>query len=114
MSKYIDNTIEKEKILKCIIDILEITDKTKLISLKELDENIEKQNAILNLEPEIKKYYKYSRWSYFNNKSRNFKRNYLALIKSLMRDMEIKITISSVLTKEDKKTKCETFYQFNI
>ena len=87
-----------------------------MISLKELDENLEKQNEILNLEPEIKKYFKYSRWSYFTNNhaNRKFKRNYLALIRSLMRDMKIKITTSTLLNKTQGKIKCESYYSFDI
>ena len=76
---------ERQNILTKLLDILEINDKNKIFSLHDLDINIDKQNAILNLEKDIKKYFVCSKWSYFNQKTKGFKRNYLSLIKSVLK-----------------------------
>jgi predicted RNA-binding protein with RPS1 domain len=108
-------TNERKEILQKILNILEITDKNNILSLKELDENNKKQKNIIDLEPDIKKYFLCSRWTYFSNKNRQFKRNYLSLIKAIMKDMNIKMVSSTLVKKNsDNTSKCETFYYFEI
>jgi hypothetical protein len=108
-------TNERNDVLQKILNILEITEKNKMFSLKELDDNIDKQKTIIALETEIKKYFLCSRWTYFSNKNREFKRNYLSLIKSIMKDMNIKMLPSTLVKKnDDNTTKCETYYYFEI
>jgi hypothetical protein len=116
MPKTIDKyTIERNNILQKLLNILEISDTNKTFSLKKLDDNESKKKLIIDLEPDIKKYFLCSRWTYFSNKNREFKRSYLSLIKAIMKDLNIKMT-SSILIKKtnDNKTKCETFYIFDI
>ena len=73
MPKSIDKfTNERNEVLQQILNILEITEKNKMFSLKELDENNDKQNNIIALEVDIKKYFLCSRWTYFSNKNREF------------------------------------------
>ena len=116
MPKSIDKyTNERKDILQKIFNILEISDNNKTFSLKKLDEDENKQNSIIELENDIKKYFLCSRWTYFSNKNREFKRSYLSLIKAIMKDLNIKITSSTLIKKtNDNKTKCETFYIFDI
>lgn len=86
-----------------------------MFSLKELDENNDKQNNIIALEANIKKYFLCSRWTYFSNKNREFKRNYLSLIKAIMKDMNVKMASSTLVKKNnDNASKCETYYCFEI
>jgi hypothetical protein len=82
---------ERKNILNKLYEILEITDINKQFSLKELDNNIEKQQKILQLEEEIKKYFVCSRWCYFSQKCTGLKRNYLSLIKSIFKALNIKM-----------------------
>jgi len=80
------NNKEKQKdVLDKIFLILNINDDNKTFSLKELDNNIDKQNAILGLEEEIKEAFCYSTWTCFR---RDTKRKWLSMIKYVMKDME--------------------------
>jgi hypothetical protein len=116
MPKSIDKfTNERNEVLQQILNILEITEKNKMFSLKELDENNDKQNNIIALEVDIKKYFLCSRWTYFSNKNREFKRNYLSLIKAIMKAMDVKMVASTLVKKNnDNTSKCETYYCFEI
>ena len=115
MPKTVDKyDAERLALLDEIYRILEITDTNRSFSLKKLDEDIDKQGKILELIPEMKKYFLCSKWTYFSNKNRGFKRGYLCLIKGMMRDMNVELTSSTLITKiGDNKTKCETYYIFN-
>ncbi len=114
MPKSIDKfTNERKEILQKIFNILEISDNNKTLSLKKLDEDENKQKSIIELENDIKKYFVCSRWTYFSNKKREFKRNYLSLIKAIMKDLDVKMISSTLIIKtDDNKTKCETYYIF--
>ena len=81
--------------------------KALIFSLKTLDDNLTKQQDIINLEINIKKYFFCSKWCYFNNKNRECKRKYLSLIKSIFKNMGISIT-SKTYTK---KTNTEKYYE---
>jgi uncharacterized membrane protein YgaE (UPF0421/DUF939 family) len=48
---------ERNELLQKLYNILEITPDNNNFSLKELDENIEKQKKIIELENDIKKYF---------------------------------------------------------
>ena len=74
---------EREDICKKIISILELKEDYYFL-LCELDEDIEKQNKILELKEEIKKYFACSTISSFKP---NFecKRPYLNIIRSILR-----------------------------
>ena len=74
---------EREEICNKIITILELTEDNTFL-LCELDENIEKQNKLLELKEEIQKYFGCSTISSFKP---NFecKRPYLNIIRSILR-----------------------------
>ena len=115
MPKTVDKYINEQKeIAKKILDIIGINENNNMISLTKLDENIELQNSILNLEPEIKKYFLASKFSFINNVARDYKRKYLAIIKSIMKTMKIRMSSSILTTKIDDKKTYETFYVFNL
>lgn len=104
---------EQKEILQKLLNILEITDTNKTFSLKELDENLTKQQNIYNLETDIKKYFVFSQWGYFRNKDRKMKRDYLSLIKSLFRYFRISITSLNKANRFNKLNKNETIYLVN-
>jgi len=116
MPKTIDKyTIERNNILQKILEILEISENNNLFSLKKLDENETKIKQIMDIEPDIKKYFLCSRWNYYSNKKREFKRNYLSLIKAVMKDLNVKMISSTLIRKIDNnKTKSETYYIFEF
>ncbi len=116
MPKTIQNyTNERNELLQKMFNILGISKENNMISLKKMDENIELQNQILELIPDIKKFFLCSRWSCFNNTTIEVKRVYLSLIKYIMKDMNIKINSATMKIKTDNDLiKCETFYYINI
>jgi hypothetical protein len=117
MPKTIDQfTNERKEVVQKIFNILEITPINKMISLKKLDEDNEKQNKIIELETDVQKYFISSQWNYFKNKNRDFfKRRYLSLIKAVMKDMNVKM-VSSVINRkiDDGNIKADTYYIFEV
>jgi hypothetical protein len=106
MPKKVGNyTKEREEIVREIMNILEITDKNKMCSLKEIDDNEEKKRRIEELVPKIKEAFICSKWNYFMHKNRESKRRYLSLIRSVFKSMDIKI--ETVFKKKDGER--ETF-----
>jgi hypothetical protein len=115
MPKSIQNyTIEREELLKKMLEILGITEENKMLSLKKLDEDEEKQKQIINLIDDIKKYFICSKWAYFSNQKKEFKRLYLSLIKAVMKDMNVKMHPSFLHIRTGTKMKYETFYIFEF
>jgi hypothetical protein len=74
---------EREDICKRIVDILQL-DANHSFVLSELDDDIEKQTAILNMKEEIQKYFACSEISSFKP---NFecKRPYLNIVRGILR-----------------------------
>jgi len=75
--------IEREEICKKIIDILKLDTKNSFL-LSELDANIEKQTAILNMKEDIQKCFAVSSISTFKP-DRECKRPYLNLVRGILR-----------------------------
>jgi len=96
---------EREEICKKIIEILELNDNTFL--LNELDQNIEKQNKILNLKPEIQRIFECSTISAFKP---NFvcKRPYLNIVRSILRKQTYKLNGDDVLIKQENGSYIKT------
>jgi len=88
---------EREEICKTIIDILEL-DSDGYFFIHELDEDIEKQNRILALKDDIKKYFTVSNISSFKP---NFicKKPYLNIIRSILRQQDYKVEYTNTYIK---------------
>ncbi len=115
MPKSIKNfTKERQELLQKMLNILGITEENKMFSLKKLDEDPEKQKQILDLVEDIKKYFICSKWTFFDHKEREIKRNYLSLIKAVFRDMKVKMYSTFVHKKIDDVVKCETIYILDL
>jgi hypothetical protein len=99
---------ERRCILQKLYDILELTPENNKFSLKELDNNIEKQNAIIALEGDVKKYFTITGWGYFSNKNRESKRKYLSFIKCIIKAMNVQMITSPVVINKE----CDTLYYF--
>tara|TARA_B100000029_G_C16904370_1_gene715337 strand:- start:161 stop:514 length:354 start_codon:yes stop_codon:yes gene_type:complete len=80
---------ERESVCKKIIDILELDNEGSFL-LYELEHNFDKQNKILALKDEIKKYFAVSKISSFKP---NFecKRPYLNIVRSILRKQNYNI-----------------------
>ena len=92
------NTDKQKEVLDKIYKILNINEGNKTFSLKELDENVDKQNAILGLEEEIKEGFCYSKWACFR---REIKRKWLSIVKNVMKEMDVKLISSNKAFKNE-------------
>jgi hypothetical protein len=109
MPKKVENyEVERKEVLQKMFDILGITETNKMFSLKELDANEQKQNDILALESDIKKYFFYSNWTCFKKPC---KRRYLSLTKYVMKDCGLEIKQITGLSRIDDKIEYESFYK---
>ena len=82
---------ERNEVLKKLFDILNINNINNTFSLRYIDNNIELQQQILELIPNIKNYFICSKWSCFNQKLLKSERLYLSIIKNLMKNMNYMI-----------------------
>ena len=91
---------ERKEIIDKLFVILGITDNNTFY-LHDIDNNITKQEEIMNLVPDVKKYFICSTWTCFAKN--DVKRFYLSLIKYLMKDMNYNM-ISSRASLKDNNT----------
>ena len=101
-------TEERNIILKNLFEIMKINDINNSFNLHDLDININKQNKILELEPNIRKYFASRSWSCFANC--NIKRKVLSIIKNIMKEMNYKILSKRKLIKNNEITYYDTIY----
>ena len=87
MPKKIDGCdLERTEILNKILQILEINENNKSFFLQDIDNNLEKQELIYNLEPDIKKYFITGKWNCF--KTKDTKRKWLSIIRCLLKNLK--------------------------
>jgi regulator of sigma D len=93
MPKVVDKyTKERQEVLDKMFSILGINENNNKFLLHELDTDEKKQQDILNLEPEIKKYFICGKWSCFKNP--NMKREALSYFKHVVKDMGLIVMIT--------------------
>jgi hypothetical protein len=99
VNKY-DN--ERKNVLNQLFNILGIDENNNSFLTHELDSDLNKQNKIIELESDIKKYFICGHWNYF--KDHTMKRRYLSLIKNIVKHMGLQIMITTNLIKNDDNT----------
>jgi hypothetical protein len=99
---------EQEEIVDKIIKILDLENKTEY-TLYELDKNEEIQNKIMELIPEIRKYYAFNNMKAVGEPNKR-KRPWLSIIKNLLKTKYNIITDISYLTHDKSQTQ---IYKFN-
>ena len=97
-----------KKVLSEILNILELNDKQQTFYLRDFDNDLDKQNKILSLENDIKKYYKYGSWGCFA--CNNIKRKVLSMIKNVVKDMNYNVIITQVFRKTTTGSKRDSLY----
>ena len=103
MPKQVDKyNKERQDVLNKMFSILGINENNNTFLLHELDSNVDKQNKILELEPDIKKYFICGSWSCF--RTPDIKRKPLSMIKCLMKDMGFVILSSRIKISNDDNT----------
>ena len=99
---------EQEEIVNKIITILDLENKTEY-TLYELDKNEEIQKKIMELIPEIRKYYAFNNMKAVGEPNKR-KRPWLSIIKNLLKTKYNIITDISYLTDDKSQTQ---IYKFN-
>ena len=103
-------TEERLNILNKIFEILDINENNNTFYLGDLDADENKQNQILELEIDIKKYFVCGSWACFAND--NIKRKVLSIIKNLMKAMNFNIIPKRKLIKKNDISYRDTIYYF--
>jgi hypothetical protein len=101
MPKKIDKYYnERKEVFDKLLSIIGIDINKKTFYLHELDNNIDKQEKIMELVSDIKKYFICSRWTCFCKE--NVKRVYLSIIRYVIKDMKYNMISSREnIRKED-------------
>lgn len=101
---------EQEELCDKIIDILKL-DKENSITLHDLDNDLEKQQSVMNLIPDIRKYFLINKIA--GAKNAVIKRPYLSLIRHVVKVKYNMYNTDFRLVKDDKKIRT-TKYIFNL
>jgi hypothetical protein len=113
MPKKIDQYInERKAVIDRLLVILGINEGNNMFSLHKIDEDNNIQQQILDLEPEIKKYFICGEWSCFKKKN-SINRRWLSFIKYLLKDMNIKLEKSIIIGKAGQYGNSGTLYFIN-
>jgi hypothetical protein len=102
---------ERLLIVSKLFNLLGINENNNTISLKEMDNNKELQDAIICLVPDIKKYFICSKWTCFRTSIENIDRYYLSIFKNLMKNMDYNVFAKRTHLKDnDGNTYRDTIY----
>jgi len=95
MLKIINKNMEKIKLK--ILKILEITNINNTFTVQELENNLEKQNQILDLENDIKNNFPPTNWSYYiyNNTDIAISKPYINLIRIVFNSCKVNYLIKN-------------------
>jgi hypothetical protein len=104
---------ERKNILKKIFEILGLDENNNMFGLHKIDNSEIIQNNILELEPEIKKYFTCSEWSCFKRKDK-INRRWLSFIKYIFKDMNINLGKSIIIGKAGNYENSGTVYCVNL
>ena len=89
---------ERKDVANRLLNILGITSENTIFYVEDIVNDDNKKKQILDLVDDVKKYFKYYQWTYFNGK--NVQEPYISLIKSILKDTNIKLSI--IYLKDDK------------
>jgi hypothetical protein len=91
---------ERKNIIQQLDDMLNMTEKNRLLCTNDISNKT--KNKIINMIPEIKKFFCVTRWTFFKSGEDETISNCLSLIKSIYKDEGYDIeTISTTKTKND-------------
>lgn len=91
---------EKKEVLNALLNILEITKENNVFYISDIEKDNSKINKILELELDVKKYFRCGSWSYFTKPSTC---KWLSLVKAIVKDMKGEISRFYMV---DKKKIC--------
>lgn len=94
---------ERNDVLQKLFDILNIKEKNRLFFWDDVDKDTIKQQQIINLIDDVKKYFISWNWNYFN-KNKNISKPYISLAKSIMKDMNVPLISIRLVDNKNGKT----------
>jgi hypothetical protein len=97
---------ERKELTKQLLQVLKIDTNNKIFNSYDLD-NEETQNAVTLLIPNIEKFYVTTKWCY--NKENVKNKKHISVVKSLLKDMDIKF-----MSYPKKRKVDNTFVSYNI
>lgn len=109
--KHLKYKDQQKDILLKIFKILDLNINNNEIKTHLIDYDENKQKMILDLDEDIKLYFKTSAWPAYKNL--NTERRYLSLVKSIFKEMGIKHESLSCKLKHENKIVNTTIYTFN-
>jgi hypothetical protein len=92
---------ERKDLTKKLLQLLKIDAGNKVFTSYDLDKDEETQKKILEMIPDIEKYYSVSKWNYWRENKKDKK--YISLTKSVLKDMDIIILATNKKIKQDIK-----------
>lgn len=92
--------LEQKMVLNKILNIIGITETNKVFYFDDIHNNVEKTKQIMDLEPEIKKYFRASGWSVY---AKTVSQPVISLIKSIIKATNTKATSVSLKNAKTKK-----------
>jgi len=102
---------ERKELTKKLLQLLKVDNNNKIFNT--IDINEDTQKAIIDMVPEIKKYFNIGQWYYFQNNKNIKDRPYLSITKSLLKDMNIFVTSEKKKRKIENKYMTLTIYTIN-
>jgi hypothetical protein len=104
---------EREEICQKIISIIEL-DESQSFYLCELDNDLKKQQNILDLKEDIQKYFAVSSISPFKSNITTTKRDYLNIVRGILKQQNYKFISNNCVMKNEDGTKKKTTKYFVI
>ena len=92
---------ERKEILDIILKILSVSKTGDIFYISDLDDDIEKQNKILELENDIKKYFSASGWKCMTEEG--VLKKYVSIVKYILKHMNIKLSAVSLIVSDTRK-----------
>jgi hypothetical protein len=103
---------ERKDITKQLLQVLKINGENKMFNSYDLDHDEETQKKILDMIPNIEKYYTVASWSYYR-KEKKKERPYLSIIKSVLKDMSIHFDATVGRKTVDNKINSYSIYNIS-
>jgi|LakMenEpi03Aug12_release.lakeMendotaPanAssembly.Ray.scaffolds.fasta_scaffold129872_3 hypothetical protein len=102
---------ERDNIFNQLKKIMDL-DNTNTILLVKLHDNMELKKKLIELNDDIKRYYRCSTWGYFVSINNGFKGDEITLLKSIFKDHDYKIFSKDVITEYNgvKKRYTQLFF----
>lgn len=94
---------ERQEIVKKLFKILEVTNKNMSFDVTLLDNDLEKQKKIMDMKPEILNYFNRGAGTYKGHGSE--KKQYLSMIKSVLKQMNYKLENIYLINASNKNIK---------